>query len=342
MTYPLLAILAAVIIVAAGAFGWWRAGKKTPEPVWVAHSGYLRSIPAVARRQRSRRRMRVGGAAAALCVAAMVACLAGLPAHEEPQASPVSTRDVTFCLDVSGSMLTLDSEIVDSMRTLVDHFHGERVSLVLWNTTPLTVFPLTDDYTLVRRQLDDLSSMLKSAYISGGSVWASGRLVDYLKPTTIEGTETSSLIGDGLATCTQTFPDTKQKRSRSLVFVTDNLQQGQGIYTLPQAADLVKKKDIRLYTIYSTLSGKLLDDDDADTDAARIQLAQQTERVGGRFYRAADPGLNDDLLRQISSSLTHSTEKPLPPIRHDDDKGYVRFLAVTFLVALALGWRLRI
>lgn len=339
-----LLVLAALTVfgLALGA-GWYRGGRSAPEPVWVAHSGYLSSLPAVRRALAARRQRLILGAIASIVVLTSGAFLAGIPSHEAPQSQRVTSRDVIFCLDVSGSMLPLDREIIMSMRELVHRFHGERVGLVLWNALPLTVFPPTDDYDLVTSELDHLADLMSGVYVADGQVWGRASLISYLKPTVTEGSQASSLIGDGLATCTQAFPRTQAhpgaQRSRSLVFATDNLQLGSGIYTLPQAADLVAKGDITLMTIYSTLSDDL--EPPVDPDAARAELAAQTRRVGGKFYIAADPGLNDSLMNTITSTLSHRSDTPAPPIHHDDDADAVRVLAVAFLVALAIGRGLR-
>ena len=66
-----------------------------------------------------------------------------------------------LCLDVSGSTLPYDREVIDTYRTLVDNFKGERIGLSIFNSTSRTVFPLTDDYELVSEQLDKTSTILK-------------------------------------------------------------------------------------------------------------------------------------------------------------------------------------
>ena len=72
-----------------------------------------------------------------------------------------SSRDIVLCLDVSGSALPYDREVIDTYRTLVDNFKGERIGLSIFNSTSRTVFPLTDDYELVSEQLDKTSTILK-------------------------------------------------------------------------------------------------------------------------------------------------------------------------------------
>ena len=58
-----------------------------------------------------------------------------------------------LCLDVSGSALPYDRQVIGTYRDLVRSFEGERIGLSIFNSTSRTVFPLTDDYELVTRPI---------------------------------------------------------------------------------------------------------------------------------------------------------------------------------------------
>ena len=68
--------------------------------------------------------------------------------------------DIVLCLDVSTSMVTVDAEVLNTFSTLIKEFDGERVALVVWNSTAQTMVPLTDDYDLLQDQFDELSEVL--------------------------------------------------------------------------------------------------------------------------------------------------------------------------------------
>ncbi|MDO4612800.1 MAG: VWA domain-containing protein [Actinomycetaceae bacterium] len=333
MTQPLLAALALVLLAGAALVGWRTGSRSSPSPVRVAHSGYLPQAPLIARRHRTRRRMRLLAVLALAAVSLLAATLAGLPRETTTTHHPVKSRDVVFCLDVSGSMLPLDRDIIDTLSDLVTHFRGERVALRLWNATTMTVFPLTDDYDLVHSELTKLSDMLASVEVRGNAIYASPTLIEYLSPTTASEDTAGSLIGDGLAGCALAFPESSERRSRSLILATDNLPQGSAIYTLPQAVDVTAERGIDLYTIYSTLGVKL--DQADDPAAARDELARETARVNGRFYKAVDSSTTSDVLDAISSSLAHTQDNPRPPEQTDASGPYIGFAALFCLLGLA-------
>lgn len=87
-------------------------------------------------------------AAAALMAAALLLTFALIarPATVDQGEERASSRDVVLCLDVSGSTLPYDREVIDTYRDLVSHFQGERIGMSIFNSTSRTVFPLTDDY----------------------------------------------------------------------------------------------------------------------------------------------------------------------------------------------------
>lgn len=337
----LLAVLALALVAVGAVRGWIRAGD-AGEPVWIAHSGYVQTLREVqVARTRYRRRAVLGALAAAL-VMTCLAVLVTVPASTEPQHRRLTSRDVVFCLDASGSMLPVDAEILSALDAVVAKFHGERVGLVLWNASVLTVFPPTDDYQLVTDRITWLRDLMTSVQVKDNEIYVNRELHDYLQGTSITTGEASSLVGDALATCVSLFPKADTPRSRSLVLATDNIQLGEGIYTLPQAADVAAAAHIRLSTIYALAPQVEAHLTDIDPAAHKNELKRETERVGGTFYEAGDPGLNEELFRGIFDPFAHEDVKQLPPIYRDQDHGWVVILAAGFLVLALVAWRLRL
>ena len=73
-------------------------------------------------------------------------------------------RDIMLCLDVSGSMYEADSEILRVYAELSKGFKGERIGLVLFDSSPVVVFPLTDDYDFVTKQLESAAEAFKYSF----------------------------------------------------------------------------------------------------------------------------------------------------------------------------------
>ena len=69
--------------------------------------------------------------------------IAGRPVDRSVRSNALASRDIVLCLDVSTSMLDTDVEILDTFTKMLDTFEGERVALVVWNTTAQTMVPLT-------------------------------------------------------------------------------------------------------------------------------------------------------------------------------------------------------
>lgn len=92
---------------------------------------------------------------------ALAIVLVARPSQVDAGDERASSRDIVLCLDVSGSTLPYDREVIDTYLELVKHFKGERIGLSIFNSTSRTVFPLTDDYELVTKQLTSASKALK-------------------------------------------------------------------------------------------------------------------------------------------------------------------------------------
>ena len=101
-------------------------------------------------------------AVALLACALVLSCiLVGRPAHVDAQDEQSSNRDIILCLDVSGSTLPYDHQVLSTYLNLLQHFKGERIGLSIFNSSSRTVFPLTDDYAMVTEQLTQANDMLK-------------------------------------------------------------------------------------------------------------------------------------------------------------------------------------
>ena len=111
-------------------------------------------IPSFVRAQRMAQAVRALQVAIAVLAVLAASVLSGRIASERISTPEFSSRDIVLCLDVSGSMYEYDTEILSTFAELVDTFEGERVALSIFNSTSRTVFPLTNDYDLVQRELE--------------------------------------------------------------------------------------------------------------------------------------------------------------------------------------------
>lgn len=186
--WVIIPAVAGLVLVAAVVWLLLRRTRRVGT-VAVANSDLLRRLPEFRRAVRAHqlRTLAIGGLAAAIGLVAIVGAA-------RPQARTVisqerDNRDIVLCLDVSGSMIDVDAQVVDRFRQLAEGFKGERLSLVIFNSSAVPVFPLTDDYQFISDELAKAASALRT--LDPQDPFFAG---------TLNG-EGSSLIGDGRPAC---------------------------------------------------------------------------------------------------------------------------------------------
>lgn len=337
---PWLIAVAGVVLLAVAVVGYaTRTGPRRPANVrWVANASYLTQLSSF----RSRlARYRVGLAAVAV-VALTGGIAAGVllarPVDRQVLNSELATRDIVLCLDVSGSMIEYDAEIVDQFLTLVEGFDGERIALSIWNQTSRTVFPLTDDYALVSEELEIARAALDfdmDAYANGSfDPGALDRILAFVTGTELSTETSSSLIGDGLASCGRLFDEADTERSRTVILASDNQVLGESIYPLPDAADYVAQRDIGLIGIYS-----------GGATSTSAQEQKEFEDVvtggGGLYFEASDPSAVDAIIERIQSQQAIDLEATPEVVVTDRPVAAATVLVLAFGLLVVVLWRLR-
>lgn len=248
-----------------------RKASTKQDTIWVANSAYVHDLPTFKKQLRTYRTLQALGATSLAIAIGSAGMLAAAPATVKVTDPRMANRDIVLCLDVSGSMLAYDRELVDVFSRLVDSFVGERIALSIFNTTSRVVFPLTDDYGMVKEQLDEAYDALDPRALSGDSS-AFSRYEYFVSGASVDIEAGSSLIGDGLANCALQFAETDgskpsaesltstddtDARARSIIFASDNDLQGQPLYTLNEAALLATDLNTSLIGIYGAGSTDL-------------------------------------------------------------------------------------
>ena len=337
MVTPWLVPLVLAAVAAAALAGWLARGHGPRDRAvrWVANSAYVRALTSYRHRLRVLRGGLALAAAALALLAVASAALTARPVDKDVRPDSLASRDIVLCLDVSGSMIELDSEIVATFSRMVGSFRGERIALSIWNNTSRTVFPLTDDYGLVRQELDEASQALDfklDAWVYDPARLA--RLERFLTGTVSLKGDASSLVGDGLATCALAFDDADTHRSRSIILATDNLVLGTPIYTLPEAARLAADRGIIVHGLYASQS-------DAGSSRARAQMERVITDGGGRFYQADDPAAVDGIIADIEAQQAVALDPTPQPVITDRPDRWYGWLVGALAVLLVAMWRLR-
>ncbi|MGP4032211.1 vWA domain-containing protein [Pseudarthrobacter sp. 1C304] len=293
---------AAVLAAAAWLLGRRRARAVRRRP--VAHSDRLTALPEYqAALAKHRNRLRLAAAAGAVLMVAAVAA-AARPAERSTVRPEQHQRDIILCLDASGSMNTADAAVVDVFGRLAREFDGERIGLTVFDSSAVQVFPLTDDYGYVQDQL----GQAKLAFDGSGS----GSFLD----GTWNG-EGSSLIGDGLASCVEGFPesgtnsDGDRRRARWVILATDNFLAGTPLVTLAEAGQLARDRDVRIFALnpgdYDLNPGDHEAGRDAGTDQPGIDqpgasLRSVAEASGGAYYALDSPSAVPGIVSGIEAT----------------------------------------
>jgi hypothetical protein len=229
----------------------------------------------------------------------------------------VRNRDVMLCLDVSTSMNQLDAIVLRQFGELAARLRGERIGLTIFNGSAITVFPLTDDAEFIADTLHDAASSLSQR-----------------KRSFVEGTEEggTSLIGDGLASCAMRFDNNQRGRSQAIVFATDNALAGDPILQLPEAAALVRDRDIRVYAIAAA---------DRITTEDYAELRAAAELTGGAAFETNARSTTAEVVAEIGRLETSRLDVPPEVVADDRPTAWIVACFAGLAALLAVGWGLR-
>ncbi|MDI3211638.1 VWA domain-containing protein [Arthrobacter sp. AL12] len=303
-----------------------RAARRRP----VAHSDRLTALPeyqAALRKHRNRLRL-LAAAGTLLMVAAVVA--AARPAERSTVRPEQHKRDIILCLDASGSMNSADAAVVDVFGSLARQFDGERIGLTIFDSSAVQVFPLTDDYDYVQDQLQQA----KTAFDGAGS----GSFLD----GTWNG-EGSSLIGDGLASCLQSFPAAPEgeepgRRARSVILATDNFLSGTPLVTLAEAGALGKDRDVRIFALNP---GDYDFGPDAGAEQPGARLRGVAEGSGGAYYALDSPDAVPGIVTGIEATQAAAVRGAPRSVVSDRAEVPLGVALLAGLVLAGASWRPR-
>lgn len=293
--------LVAAVLGAYAVYRWRSRGTPSGSAA-VANSDALTRLPEYQRALRSHRIRLAVLATSAVLLGGAALVGAARPLDTSVDKPQTRSRDIMLCLDISGSMASVDARLVTQFTSLVKDFEGERIGMVIFNSSAATVFPLTDDYDFINEELDNAKRALE-----GDSDY------DSFFAGTFNGRGTS-LIGDGLATCVAGFDRIETQRARSVVFATDNHLAGRPLIDLDEAGELAKTKGVRVYGINP-------EEDGVDREASEMNTV--VTGTGGRYFRLGDESATKTIVDAVqaqeasiidSASRALYTDSPALPI----------------------------
>ncbi|MFB7249382.1 VWA domain-containing protein [Microbacterium sp. NPDC056234] len=287
----------------------------------IARAERLRALGSF--RQAVRRRaLALGGLLALASVTVLLSGVVAARPMSSQTIQPVNTsRDIMLCLDVSGSMTDVDIEVLTVFDELLDGFEGERIGLVIFNSSAVQIFPLTDDYDFVREHLQRINESFEYAE-EIPEHWVG----------TLNGPG-ASLIGDGLASCAMGFDHEGDDRSRSVVLATDNEVNGASIVTLEEAAAYAASKQIRVFAL-NPVEGK-------DTEPSE-ELIAAAEATGGAAFGLRETTTVADIVAQVQEEEATELRGQAQVVRSDDPNLWIVLLVLPVLGLIVVLWRVRL
>ncbi|MDN5558801.1 MAG: VWA domain-containing protein [Ruaniaceae bacterium] len=319
-------------LVAAGLLLGWLLGRRRDKraQTFVSNTDYIYTLPSFQRRL-ALQRMAAGSTVALIAMLTIPAAgLAGRPVDRFTQDERMATRDIVLCLDVSGSMMGFDSEVLRKFAEMIPSFAGERIALNVWNATTRVVFPLTDDYAMIEQELNLAAELLDMNFFNSQSSYQD--LEDWLAGTWSPTSMNSSLIGDGLANCALSFDLSDTERSRTIIMATDNQVAGDEVFTLSEAAEFAADRDITVHAIYAAEFGFASERDEYE----RIILEH-----GGLFYELSDPNATASIIDEITRQQAIELNADPKVIELDRPDRYFGWLAALVGLLIVGAWGVR-
>lgn len=235
-------------------------------------------------------------------------------------------RDIMLCLDISSSVDELNYNLMGEMKKVVKKLDGERIGIVIFNTSPSLLCPLTNDTDYIIEQLDNIETALDRRIASGSDygennsndIFDDAYWTYFLTGGTLVGNEErgSSLIGDGLAASVFHFSDWDKTRTRIVIFSTDNDLYGEPLCTLTEAAQLCRQKNV---TVYGIGTEKMYGED-------MREMKDAMEITGGKFY-LEEPGTYQEIVKDIEShSKSQMKGKTISKDIEKPQKGFLLLL----------------
>ncbi|MFQ5672352.1 MAG: VWA domain-containing protein [Nitrospinales bacterium] len=198
--------------------------------------------------------------------------------------------DIILAIDTSGSMAALDftkgkkritrlQVVKDVVTEFVRNRENDRIGIVAFGAEAFTQCPLTLDHGILLSLLDKL---------------------------TIGIAGDSTAIGSAVGISVKRLKDLKSK-SKVIILLTDG-RNNAGDILPPQAAEIAKSLDIKIYTIgvgtrgkapflVDTVLGKRYVYQEVDIDEETLQKMSQL--TGAKYFRATDLESLKDIYRQI-------------------------------------------
>lgn len=223
----------------------------------------------------------------------------------------VDVSNSMLCEDISPSRLTKSKMIVSK---LIDQLDEDKLGLIAYAGTAVTLLPITSDYVSAKMFLDQLTP----------------------KTITLQGTDIGEAINRALAG----FSD-KKTVGRALILITDAEDNEQGAI---EAAKMAKERGIRIFVLsVGTPEGGLIPmgnnsfKKDAEGNVVTTKLnesvGQQIAQAGGGVYLHVDR--TDDAQKMLETEIAKMQKDDITTSMYSEyDEQFVAVAILLFIVLI--------
>lgn len=249
-------------------------------------------------------------------------------------------RDIILCMDISTTCDHLNATLIDKLEDVVAELNGERFGIVIFNTSPVLLCPLTNDYHYIIDVLENVKEGLEMRldYLDGKILYSDRfyELDAYISNGTLVDNEErgSSVIGDGLAAACLDFYDYEEKpdRTRVIIMSTDNDLQGIEIVTLPEAGKMCEERDITVFGVGTEVM----------EPEQRTMFKDTVEGTGGTFYFGEDDDIVDNIVSDIRAQIASLDDTQYEVIENELPETGFKLLIVSISLMLLAAFVLKV
>ena len=329
--YPWLFVIPAAAAVAIVLYSLAQANSKRKKRksrhhvTSIAHTSAIRNLPEYQKARKRYTMLVILAGFFLLLSLASSTIVASRPVSVDLVASEYDNRDIMLCLDVSGSMNSYFDKMVTRLREIVSEMKGERFGITIFDGTPITVVPLSNDYDTIDKILEDIG---KDEYT-------------YLRASHYNANVGSSVIGPGVLGCVTSFDRLNETdRSRSVIIYTDNYASPNQEISIVQAAKYAKHLGITFYGINPADSSYSRENNASSPSGEYMRAVTIT---GGSYYaaNATDADINRivDQIMEQQAALLEGADKY---VKNDTPGVSIIIALIAIVVYIGIIWSLRL
>ena len=322
LMYPIVIVICVILAIAILAINFKRKGKFTTGKK-VANTKYIKESEYYKAKIRKHRIYSILiGVMSVICIS-LTSILVARPITKQSKSDTKYNRDIIIGLDVSLSENEVNLELVKKFRKIIPNIKGDRIGIVLFNTSPVVYCPLTEDYDYIDECLKTIEEQIQIVIDNNGTIPYS-----YDE----DGAETRSFWYGG------TIANNREKgRTRIVIFATDNDVSGTETISLEDACAYCKQYKINLYAYCPST--------DMNIYATKENIASYkaaVESAGGKFYVGDLDRMSSSIVNEIKDTKVSAMNTSVRTIITDHPEVLAVIITISVAILIIIEKRIRL